>query len=137
MFSKKKQKENEKQVKITLERAGWQLNFADNEYSYYDLWGTDSEGNKCLVEVKERRPNPWTTWYLEKKKVDNLNKLRGDEDVKLYLINSINEDHLLYDLDDVCKYELKTIYMNRTTLWNSNKVPKEVYSFPINININY
>ena len=140
-FTKKMADANEKSVLDLFNTEYGQFEFAENNYSSYDIKGILKDGRKCLVEVKRRRPNNWTTWFIEWDKVIRIGEIADhyEEEVVCLLVVSVEGDHQIYNLSDIAEYPITSRWMNDQTVsgWNrsGNKVEKKIYEFPKNISI--
>lgn len=118
---------------------------AKYEFECFDVWSTKSDSVYQLFEVKLRRPNDWTTWYLEVDKVLAMAKKKYESLAKgntLQLFNTVSCDgkHYIYRISDIINYKTKYAWMNKTTAdgfhRQGEKVKKLVFEFPKHICIN-
>jgi hypothetical protein len=64
---------------------------------------------------------------LEKAKYDKLMKMEGY--VKIYFVNDAKGNYFFW-LDDMIMPELITMQLPKQTLWNKDKVTKQIYLLP-------
>lgn len=145
-FTKKKAKKCEVDTNTRLNKAdrGHLYTVCEHEFSFYDIVGIKNLNAYEIVEVKQRHSKYadeelFPTWYIEKKKIDKMMAKRGKgfkkgKSLSLRLCVVCDGKYALYDVLDIIKQPLDTIWMNKTTAEGfqdqGKKIPKEVYVFP-------
>ena len=110
--------------KIQNEFNGWQLEWCGDENKCYDARGITPKGKKCVVEMKFRNKY-YKSKLIEKYKFDELMKL--DEDiVKIYYVSDPKGTYYFW-LDKLVDLKIIQKRCPKTTLWNDNKIKKDVY----------
>ena len=141
MPTAKKAKKNEIRILDILNSKKGTYQLANNEFSVWDIYGHDANGDIVIIEIKERR-SIWNEWFIEVDKIDRMykelkvaNKI-GKKAYGLLIITTPNGDDLVYHIDKISKCKKIKKLMNRTTakgFYNEGvKVEKEVYIFPLN-----
>ncbi len=108
-----------------LNLDGWNLEVSKN-YDCYDAIGYTPKGLKCVIEMKFRN-DYYEEKMLEKAKYDKLMKMEGY--VKIYFVNDAKGNYFFW-LDDMIMPELITMQLPKQTLWNREKVTKQLYLLP-------
>lgn len=118
-------KEWELGVVNLLNLDGWDLKVSKN-YDHYDAIGLTPKGIKCVIEMKFRN-DYYEDKMLEKSKYDKL--MLMTDYVKIYFVNDAKGNYFFW-LDDMIMPELITMRLPKQTLWNSEKVTKQIYLLP-------
>lgn len=109
------------------------------KFGVWDLRG-ESGKSRMYIEIKNRdiKSTSYTTTFLEKKKLDNLNELKvNGEKTKIYYFVTYSDNvSYLFDLTKLKpkQYTTSKIWMKEVTLDNQHKqVQKEVIELPLTV----
>lgn len=135
-FNERRTRSVEKMVKTFLNGRGFDLNFASNRYSPYDLIGFNKENKPLVIEVKNRanyyksKNFKGYSWFIDKSKIDKLLSYK----CKSYIIKVCNGYLLIYNTKTISNYNIVEVPQNRTTnegyKGQGEKVMKKSYEFP-------
>ena len=123
-----------------LNLTGWDLEWCGGKFEHYDAIGATPKGKECVMEMKFRQKY-YNLKMLEKYKYDKLMDMPFDL-VKLYFVNDPKANYLFW-LNNIAMPKIETLKCPTTTLWNSQKIDKEVYllsesdSSITNFNVSY
>ena len=121
----------EKAVIAILNLDGWQLEWTGENYSHYDAKGKTPKGHKCVIEMKFRNKY-YSDKLIEKYKYDKLMEI-DEKIIKLYFVADPKGNYLFWlNNIDIEQYN-NSVYAPKTTMWNNNKMNKEVYLLPENL----
>lgn len=117
----------EKAIVMFFNLDGWDLTWTGQHNKIWDAEGYTRKGNKVVLEMKVRKKY-YENKMLEKSKYDKLMEL-PDDIVKLYYVADPKGNYLFW-LDSINMPAIETLTIKHTSLWNENRIKKEVYMLP-------
>lgn len=117
--------------------------FSQNEYASWDVSYTFKQGHqtvKAIGEIKVReeyKSTSFTEWFLEKTKLDGMNKviekLNNDKIIKTYINFYSDNKYKIFNIDGIeNKQEPVTIMLPSTTKGDTRLTPKQMYKCNVN-----
>lgn len=107
-----------------LNYEGWKLSWCGGGYDHYDAQGKTPKGYDCVIEMKFRNKF-YETKMLEKYKYDKLMEM--DASIRKLYVVCDPEQSIIFDLERLDLSNPERIDCPTTTLWDNDKVSKQVY----------
>ncbi len=118
-------KQLENAVIHILNLDGWELEPTE-QMEHFDAIGKTPKGHKCVIEMKFRN-DYYEDKMLEVYKYDRLMEMK--DYIHIYFVAD-NKGNYFFWLDDIEMPEPITMNVRKTTMWNNNKVDKQIYLLP-------